>query len=246
MKCCVFVGPSLGKNYLPQHWERFEPAQLGSIYHATQLGFKSIVLIDGYFGTVPSVWHKEILYAQSRGVTVFGASSMGALRAAELARFGMVGAGLIFRLYRSGVIVDDDEVCLIHSTKEFGFKPLTVPMINVRITLGKMRAKGILNDRCSKHLITELKRVHFSDRNLKVINGILEEVFRSLNLSVSASDFFENYIDQKQRDVGAVIKIVTNKTAPHVFNFDWLKTKTAYWDRQFVDEIGDVPTPQRW
>jgi len=38
----------------------------------------------------------------SRGVHVFGASSMGALRAAELAAFGMVGFGRIYDLFRTG------------------------------------------------------------------------------------------------------------------------------------------------
>ncbi|TVT40867.1 hypothetical protein FNH05_23330 [Amycolatopsis rhizosphaerae] len=45
-------------------------------------------MIDGYFHHVPSVQHKEILYAQHQGLMVVGCSSMGALRAAELTDFG--------------------------------------------------------------------------------------------------------------------------------------------------------------
>ena len=51
----------------------------------------AIGVIDGYFDGVPSVWHKEILWALSQGIRVFGGASMGALRAAELDGFGMTG-----------------------------------------------------------------------------------------------------------------------------------------------------------
>ena len=42
---------------------------------------RAIGIIDGYFQQVPSVWHKEILWAMAQGVHVFGSASMGALRA---------------------------------------------------------------------------------------------------------------------------------------------------------------------
>ena len=45
---------------------------------------EAIGIIDGYFERVPSVWHKEILWAMAEGIHVFGSASMGALRAAEL------------------------------------------------------------------------------------------------------------------------------------------------------------------
>ena len=63
---------------------------------------RAVGIIDGYFQQVPSVWHKEILWAMAQGVHVFGSASMGALRAAELAPFGMRGVGLIFEAYRDG------------------------------------------------------------------------------------------------------------------------------------------------
>jgi len=50
----------------------------------------------GYFEIVPTVWHKEILWAMDRGIHVYGGASIGALRAAELADFGMTGIGQIY------------------------------------------------------------------------------------------------------------------------------------------------------
>ena len=93
MNVCVFLGPTLPVEeaarildavYLP-------PAAQGDVLMATDDGADVIGIVDGYFQGAPSVWHKEILWAMSRGVRVLGSSSMGALRAAELAE-GRVSA----------------------------------------------------------------------------------------------------------------------------------------------------------
>ncbi|OYW12122.1 MAG: hypothetical protein B7X34_02220, partial [Acidobacteriia bacterium 12-62-4] len=75
----------------------------------------------GYFEQRLSVWHKEILWAMEAGIAVYGASSMGALRAAELAAYGMRGVGAIFEKFHSGEWLDDDEVAVSHATAEFDF-----------------------------------------------------------------------------------------------------------------------------
>jgi hypothetical protein len=73
-----------------------------------------VLVIDGVFHHELPVRHKEILDAMARGAAVLGASSMGALRAAELHAYGMVGVGSIFEMYRDGVIEADDEVAVTH------------------------------------------------------------------------------------------------------------------------------------
>ena len=47
---------------------------------------------DGVFHTERSIWHRELLEAVACGIHVIGASSMGALRAAELEPFFNSGA----------------------------------------------------------------------------------------------------------------------------------------------------------
>ncbi len=81
-------------------------------------GVKTIILIDGVFHNTPSVWQRELLDAMEEGIQVLGASSMGALRAAELHGFGMIGYGTIFEWYRDGLIDGDDEVVLWHEPEE--------------------------------------------------------------------------------------------------------------------------------
>src|SRR4051794_1463402 len=105
----VFLGPSLSwneaRNVLPNA-TFLPPAKAGDVYLAVKDGAMVIGIIDGFFEQVPAVWHKEVLYALSKGVHVFGAASMGALRAAELHPFGMIGVGRIFEAYRDGVLED--------------------------------------------------------------------------------------------------------------------------------------------
>src|SRR5262245_54789158 len=100
----VFLGPSLPRqaaesilaaDYRP-------PVRKGDIYALLTSGVSRIIIIDGIFHNAPSVWQREILAALDQGIEVLGASSMGALRAAELHTFGMQGFGTIFEWYRDG------------------------------------------------------------------------------------------------------------------------------------------------
>ena len=104
MTAVVFAGPSiygLAKHTLAGI-ELRPPAACGDILRACRSDVSRIGLVDGVFETSPSVWHKEILFALSRGIRLFGAASMGALRAAECHHFGMEGLGRIFEQYKSG------------------------------------------------------------------------------------------------------------------------------------------------
>ena len=103
-----------------------------------------VLLIDGLFLQAASVRHREILCLLERGVTVAGSSSMGALRAAELWPYGMRGYGEIFRLYRDGEIDGDDEVAIVHGTREDGYRGYSEPLVNIRIALRDAAADGVL------------------------------------------------------------------------------------------------------
>lgn len=124
----IFVGPTLygseqeqlpGEIWLP-------PAAQGDVLRGTlEHNPKQIVLIDGTFYHTLSVWIKELLYAMASGVRVIGASSMGAMRAADLWRYGMVGIGEIFEAYKDGSIQDDAWVAMSYDPETY--KPLTDP-----------------------------------------------------------------------------------------------------------------------
>jgi hypothetical protein len=83
------------------------------------------VLIDGTFRQTLAVWVKELVFVMVDGVKFIGASSMGALRAAELYRYGAIGIGQIFEAYRNGFIADDAWVAMTYDP--ITYRPLTEP-----------------------------------------------------------------------------------------------------------------------
>ncbi|MBV9221159.1 MAG: tfuA protein, partial [Methylobacteriaceae bacterium] len=130
----VFTGPTIGHETARAlaPFDYRAPVQRGDVYRAVLEEPRVIAIIDGYFEGVPAVLHKEILFALSRGIHVFGAASMGALRAAELAPFGMKGVGKIYEAFRDGILEDDDEVAVLHGPEELGYPALTEAMVNIR------------------------------------------------------------------------------------------------------------------
>ncbi|PZM15546.1 TfuA-like protein [Rhizobium tubonense] len=170
----VFVGPSLpdAAAVARADIEIRPPAIQGDILAAVKSGACAIGLIDGNFESVAPVWHKEILFALSMGVQVLGAASMGALRAAECAAFGMVGVGEIYEGYVSGRLFDDADVALLHGPPELDWIPLTIPIVNVTATLDWLSAR----DRLSAHEVAALAeaagRIFYKDRTWA---GIVEQ-----------------------------------------------------------------------
>jgi hypothetical protein len=166
MSLVVFTGPTLPPTearevldalYLP-------PASEGDVYRAALKGPRAIGIIDGYFENVPAVWHKEILYAMARGIRVFGSASMGALRSAELAAFGMEGVGAIFEAYRDGILEDDDEVAVIHGPAELGFPMLSEAMVNIRRTLSDAHGEDVISSLSRTRLELIAKALPYRER----------------------------------------------------------------------------------
>ena len=153
----VFLGPTLAHDEARTvlDAEFLPPAAHGDVLRAAFRRPQAIGIVDGVFEHVPAVWHKEILFALSEGIHVYGAASMGALRAAELDRFGMRGIGEVYRAYADGVLEDDDEVAVAHAGAEDGFQAMSDPMVDIRATLDAAVSNGIVerahgrHDRCA-------------------------------------------------------------------------------------------------
>jgi hypothetical protein len=177
MTAIVFTGPTLpmaeAGALLPA--TILPPARQGDIWRAVRTHRPvAIGLIDGVFLHEPAVWHREILWALAEGVHVFGAASMGALRAAELAPFGMQGVGKVFEAYRNGIwpgsvdpFEDDDEVAVIHAPAALAHKPLSDAMVDLRDTLRAASDAGVLTAPQALALTTQLKALPFGERSLE-------------------------------------------------------------------------------
>lgn len=166
----VFAGPSLGRAAVARGGRRLArielrpPAQRGDVLAVLGDHPTTIVLLDGYFHTVPSVTHKELLYAIDSGVRVIGAASMGALRAAELERFGMRGVGRIFELLRGGEIEGDDEVAILHAPADLGYVPLTVALVELRLAVRELATEQCIAPQSGARFIDQVKALCFRDR----------------------------------------------------------------------------------
>jgi len=204
MKTVIFLGPSLPIDearrildaiYLP-------PAQQTDLLTATVNHRPDVIgLIDGVFLQSLSVWHKEILYAVDLGIRVYGASSMGALRAAETEAFGMVGVGEIYRQYASGELLDDDEVALSHTPAEQGYKKTSEPMVNVRATFEAAANAGILDADEMARMIAIAKPIYFAQRTFPAIfHEAAAKRLPQCMLDKLAAFVVTNYVDLKRRD----------------------------------------------
>jgi len=164
----VFLGPSLprdeARQLLPADYR--PPARRGDVYACFGTGLRRVLLIDGLFHGAPSVWQRELLAALDEGIEVLGASSMGALRAVELERYGMVGWGTVFAWYRDGVIDGDDEVALLHGDAESGFRPLSEPLVNLRATLARAVTDEVLTAEEALQLAAEAKATYYPSRSV--------------------------------------------------------------------------------
>ena len=141
----------------------------GDVYQASLDWPWAIAVVDGYFERVPAVWHKELLWALPQGIHVLGAASMGALRAAELSAFGMVGVGRIFEAFRDGLLTDDDEVAVRHAPAEHGFRAMSEALVNIRATLDEAARARILSVATGAALASMAKELFYADRTYRAL-----------------------------------------------------------------------------
>jgi hypothetical protein len=166
----LFVGPSLyGADHDPGDVVFRGPAEMGGIERAIADGATAIGIIDGHYQQTGAVWHKEILLALSRGIAVYGAASMGALRAAECEAFGMIPIGDIATRYCSGELFDDADVALTNGPAELGYLPLTEAMVDVVATLDHLEARGLVSPAMATAILASARALFFADRTIEAI-----------------------------------------------------------------------------
>ena len=196
----VFLGPScdrataraiLDADYRP-------PAKRGDITRAAEDGARIIGLIDGVFFQDCAVAHREILAALRAGVRVVGASSMGALRAAELDSLGMEGVGEIYRAYREGRLVADDEVALLFDPETF--VPLSEPLVNIRATLQRALEYGVIGAGAARALLDAARALYFPERTYDAVVEAAQGSAEAEDLTRFLAFAREHAVDRKRED----------------------------------------------
>ncbi|WP_061300718.1 TfuA-like protein [Herbidospora cretacea] len=166
----VFAGPTIPADLVRDRLPGRDvlvlpPAGQGDVAALVAAGRPRVIaVVDGVYERVPAVWHKEILWAMSEGVAVAGAASMGALRAAELAPYGMTGVGEVYRAIVTGELTDDDEVAVAHLDAEQGYRPVNEAMVTIRATLRDAVQEEVITAAEAADLISTAKNLHYPDR----------------------------------------------------------------------------------
>lgn len=204
----LFAGPSLGQGQPDLNGiELRAPASQGDVLRAVMDGATAIGLVDGLFEAVASVWHKELLYALSEGVRVYGAASMGALRAAECAAFGMVPIGVIAAAYCRGDIDDDAAVAQLHAPAQLGHRALTEALVESLFHVERLAKEGMLSGAEAVHLATSASALHFKDRTADAViaNSAVKDAGRRAEV---LRLYRENWLSQKTLDALALIDVL--------------------------------------
>lgn len=225
MRAVIFIGPSVEPELVRSRFSEDirAPIRRGDLDAVLREPDppRHVGIVDGEFLQALAVTPKEVVRALDCGVRVYGASSIGALRAAECAPFGMVGVGRIFNLYASGKLDADDEVAVTHDP--LTFRPLSEAMVNMRIALEAAVAAGIVLPATGKKAIAAAKSLYFPSRTYP---NLLRRIGPALSPPERAalSGFLTRPVpDQKRADalalidaIGAALATESHTAAPKV------------------------------
>jgi hypothetical protein len=229
MNAVIFVGPTLPPRARPGDpalvWR--PPVRQGELYRAACEGPAIIGVIDGYFEATPTVWHKEILWAMAQGIHVFGAASIGALRAAELDGFGMRGIGRVYEAFRDGIFEDDDEVAVLHGPEELFYPAVTEAMVNIRATVAAAAAQAVIAEETAATLIATAKALFYKERTYAAVLRAAPEGERA----AFAEWLPRGRVDRKRLDAEAMIAAIRAELAAGVIplRVSYTLAESAAW-----------------
>jgi hypothetical protein len=201
-KPVVFLGPSLGhekaRSILPEA-DYMAPAKKGDLLKlAADPEAKMVGLVDGVFlQDYPPTPIEVYQLARKNGITLAGAASIGALRAVELEKFGMIGIGRVFELYKSGRLNADDEVAVTFSP-DGDYRLQSEAMVDIRYNLFLAMKKGIIEKHTKKAIARVAKGIYFPHRNYA---DIIEETRRRHASLNGELDAFERYIGANRKSL---------------------------------------------
>jgi hypothetical protein len=238
----LFAGPSIfGAELDLGDIELRPPAKQGDVIAAVRDGATAIGLVDGYFGGAAPVWHKEILYALSLGIRVLGSSSMGALRAAECAAYGMEPIGEVAEAYLSGRLDDDAAVALVHAPPEFGSQPLSEPQVDADATIRHLLALGLVTPREADRLTASVASCFFGDRMVEaIVEGAGLDAVRTREI---ADLYARHRVSLKTRDALLLVERLRSASDQRqTVSPPWTFAVTPMWSQLFAS-VNEAVTP---
>lgn len=204
LQAVVFAGPSLPE------WARLDsdmliwrpPAIRGDLDELDLEPTTKVVLVDGYLVQQHPPSPTEVFELLARGHDVWGCSSLGALRAAELRNHGMRGFGWIYDRVVDRTITYDDE--LVATLDPRTNEATSLFLANIRFGLDQLIAARRANQSQAQLLIDGLRDVHFEQRTA----GLCDALAKSAGLNASTIEQLLRS-DIKRHDATALIRHLT-------------------------------------
>ncbi len=167
----VFTGPSLPPGDVRQllpHAEVLPPVARGDLHAARKRGAELLVVIDGSFSHQLAVSPREVVDVLDDGAVVLGASSMGAVRAADCWPAGMRGVGAVYRLYRAGLLASDDAVA-VATDPDRDHSAVSVALVNVQAAVRRARGRGLIDASAAAAVESAAGGLFFAHRTWRAI-----------------------------------------------------------------------------
>ena len=207
-KPVIFLGPSLSREKARKILDADYrlPAKKGDLLQLILKEVDIVGLVDGYFlQDYPPTPIEVYNLVRKRNVKVFGSSSLGALRAVELCKYGMIGIGKIFRLFRDGILESDDEVAVTF-TDYTNYK--SEALIDIRYNLFLAKKYKIIDNRTERSILKVSKQTYFPYRTYEDILDKCKLKYPEINSQVES---FRGYIlnnkkSLKERDAVRLLK----------------------------------------
>lgn len=182
------------------------PIQRGDLNLALRENPDIIGIIDGVFHQNSAVGHKEILNVIKKGIKVYGASSMGALRASELDVLGMCGIGYVYNQYASGEVDSDDDVAVMLDSETL--EAISEPLINMKYVFTNAVSENIITENEKNELLDIAKKTYYPKRNYA-------QTLASSSLDSQTKDKLVDFIRQspdiKKEDAKDLINHIKNE-----------------------------------
>ena len=207
-KPVIFLGPSLSREKARKILDADYrlPAKKGDLLQLILKEVDIVGLVDGYFlQDYPPTPIEVYNLVRKRNVKVFGSSSLGALRAVELGKYGMIGIGKIFRLFRDGILESDDEVAVTF-TDYTNYK--SEALIDIRYNLFLAKKYKIIDNKTGRSILKVSKQTYFPYRTYEDILDKCKLKYPEINSQVES---FRGYVlnnkkSLKERDAVRLLK----------------------------------------
>jgi hypothetical protein len=215
-KPVIFLGPSLStekaRKILDADYRL--PAKKGDLLQLILKEVNIVGLIDGYFlQDYPPTPIEVYNLVKKRNVKVFGSSSLGALRAVELGKYGMIGIGKIFSLFRDGILESDDEVAVTF-TDYTNYK--SEALIDIRYNLFLAQKYKIIDSKTRRSILKVSKQTYFPYRTYEDILDKCKSKYPEINSQIESfrSYILKNKVSLKERDAMRLLKLIKSIYEP--------------------------------